>query len=88
MEYKIIKGSRGVRYMKGSKFCKVTDIPEDVLQRLTNEERVDTPKDCVFCGQPGTEEKTLNGVRYLICLDDYNTKTTGELAQTIVQVKA
>lgn len=83
MEYRIIQSTKGTRYMKGSKFCKVSDIPEDVLQRLHNQDKVDTSRDCVFCGQPGTEEKTLNSVRYYLCLDDYNTKTTGELAETI-----
>lgn len=83
MEYKILNTTRGVRYMKGSKFCSIKDIPEDVLQRLNNQETVNTTRDCPFCGGAGTEEKTLNSVRYYLCLEHYDTKTTGELAQTI-----
>lgn len=83
MEYKILTTTRGVRYMKGAKFCSVKDIPEDVLQRLHSEGAVDTSRDCVFCGQPGTEEKTLNSTRYYLCLADYNQRSTGELAQVV-----
>lgn len=83
MEYKILTTNKGFRYMKGAKFCKKTDIPEDILQRLLTQETVDSSKDCPFCGQLGTEEKTLNSKRYLLCLQDYQTKTTGELAGTI-----
>lgn len=83
MEYRLIQTSKGPKYMKGSKFCKATDIPEDVLQKLHTQETVDTSRDCPFCGQKGTEEKTLNSHRYYLCLEDYNTRTTGELAQTI-----
>lgn len=83
MEFKVLNTNKGIRYMKGAKFCKKTDIPEDILQRLLTQETVDSSKDCPFCGQPGTEEKTLNSKRYLLCLDDYNTKTTGELAQQL-----
>ena len=88
MEYRIIKSSKGTRYMKGSKFCKKEDVPEDVLQRLLAGDKVDTSKDCPFCGKVGTEEKTVNATTYYLCLDDYNQKTTGELAQTIVKAKA
>lgn len=87
MEYRVVNSRNGKRYMKGSKFCKRDDVPEDVLRRLENNESVDTSKDCPFCGQPGTEEKMLNSVVYHLCLDDYNTKTTGELAETIVGSK-
>lgn len=83
MEYKIIQSSRGTRYMKSNRFCSVKDIPEDVLQRLHTGGVVDTSRDCVFCGQPGTEEKTLNSTRYYLCLTDYQQRTTGELAQAI-----
>lgn len=88
MEYRLIKSRKGIRYMKGAKFCKATDIPEDVLQRLHNQDTVDTSRDCVFCGQPGTEEKTLNSKRYYLCKLDYDTKTTGELAETIAKINA
>lgn len=83
MEYRIINSSKGTRYMKGAKFCRASDIPEDILQRLHNEETINTSKDCPFCGRPGTEEKTLNSHRYYLCLEDYQTKTTGALAATI-----
>lgn len=90
MEYKLIKSSRGVRYMKGSKFCKKTDVPEDVLQQLENQDTVDTSRNCVFCGGPGTEEKWLNGKKNYLCFDDYQNRTSGELAEkllTIVQTQ-
>lgn len=83
MEYKLIQSAKGTRYMKGSRFCKASDVPEDVLQKLQTEQTVDTSKDCVFCGQPGTEEKTLNAKRYYLCLEDYGSKTTGELAELL-----
>lgn len=83
MEYKVIQSAKGFRYMKGNRFCKVTDIPEDVLQKLHTQDKVDTSRDCVFCGQPGTEEKTLNSTRYFLCLTDYQDRTTGELAQAV-----
>lgn len=83
MEYKILNTSRGVRYMKGAKFCSVKDIPEDVLQKLHTQDKVDTSRDCIFCGQPGTEEKTLNTIRRYLCLTDYQERSTGELAQAV-----
>lgn len=81
MEYKVLTTNKGIRYMKGAKFCKKSDIPEDILQRLLTQETVDSSKDCPFCGQLGTEDKMLGAKRYHLCLEHYQTKTTGELAE-------
>jgi hypothetical protein len=83
MDYKLIKSEKGIRYMKGSRFCKKTDIPADILARLETENSINTSHECPFCSKPGTEEKTVNGRTYYLCLDDYNSQTTGALARTI-----
>lgn len=74
-EYKLIENSKGNRWTKDGKFVAEAKVPESEKKLAT--------KQCVFCSQPGTEEKTLNSTRYLLCLEHYNTKTTGELAETI-----
>lgn len=81
MEYKVLTTAKGFRYMKGARFCKKTDIPEDILQKLLVDKVVNTLNLCPFCKEPGTEEKTINATRYHLCLEHYTTKTTGELAQ-------
>jgi hypothetical protein len=88
MEYKLIPTNKGFRYMKGSKFCKKTDIPEDVLEKLLMDKVVNTLDLCPFCGEAGTEEKTINAQRYLLCLEHYQNKTTGELSETIAKAIA
>jgi hypothetical protein len=83
MEYKLINTNKGIRYMKGSKFCKREDIPEDILEKLLVNEVVNTLHLCPFCGEPGTEEKTVNSKRYLLCMEHYGSKTTGELVELL-----
>lgn len=37
------------------------------------------PQDvCIFCGQPSSTSRFLNGQKVALCQDDYQTKTTGE----------
>jgi hypothetical protein len=88
MEYRILKTNKGFRYMKGAKFCKKEDIPEDILEKLLVNEIINTLDLCPFCKEPGTEEKTINSQRYLLCLEHYQTKTTGELSETIAKAIA
>jgi hypothetical protein len=81
MEFKVLTTNKGFRYMKDAKFCKKSDIPEDILAKLLVDKVVNTLDLCPFCKEPGTEEKTLNSTRYLLCLEHYQNKTTGELAE-------
>lgn len=80
-EYKVLTTNKGFRYMKGAKFCKKSDVPEDILEKLLIDKVVNTLSLCPFCGEKGTEEKTINSTRYLLCLEHYSSKTTGELAE-------
>jgi hypothetical protein len=83
MEYKVLTTNKGFRYMKGAKFCKKTDIPEDILEKLLVDKVINTLDLCPFCKEPGTEEKTINSTRYRLCSEHYQTKTTGELAELL-----
>lgn len=62
-------------------------IPEDVLRTMELQKPVDDTKPqfrkCIFCGQLATEEKWVNQARIYLCLDDYQTRTTGECAQQV-----
>lgn len=92
-EYKQSKGPKGRKlYFKkqdngGFRMISVRDIPADILATLEPEKPVDDTKPqfrkCIFCGRLGTEEKTLNGQRHYLCLDDYQYKTTGEIAHRL-----
>jgi hypothetical protein len=59
-EYKVLTTNKGFRYMKGAKFCKKSDVPEDILEKLLIDKVVNTLSLCPFCGEKGTEEKTIN----------------------------
>jgi hypothetical protein len=67
--------------MKGAKFCKKSDVPEDILEKLLVDKVVNTLRSLPVLRGRGTEEKTINSTRYLLCLEHYSTKTTGELAE-------
>lgn len=86
--YKQSPGPRGrVLWFRDGKMISKKDIPEDVLSTMELQKPVDDTKPefrkCVFCGQPATEEKWLNGEKQYLCLDDYNTRTSGELAEKL-----
>lgn len=91
-EYKMTPGPRGRQlFFRDGKLISKKDVPEDILSGMELQKPVDDTapefRKCVFCGLPATEEKWLNGAKQYLCLDDYQTKTTGELAeklQTIV----
>lgn len=93
MQYKMSPGPRGRKlYFKENeqgkfKMISVKDIPEDILASMELQKPVEETKPefrkCIFCGQPATEEKWFNREKYYLCLDDYQTKTTGELAEKI-----
>lgn len=86
--YKQSKGPRGRwLYFKNGKMISKNSIPEDILFGMEPEKPVSDQlpefRKCVFCGQPATEEKWLNGEKQYLCLDDYNTRTSGELAEKL-----
>lgn len=81
-------GPRGRKlFFKDGKMISVKDIPKDVLDTMELQKPVDDTKPefrkCIFCGLPATEEKWLNKEKCYLCLDDYQTKTTGELAEKV-----
>lgn len=87
-EYKISKGPNGrnLYFRKdeaGFKMISVKDIPEDILKTMEVEKPVSDQapefRKCLFCGMQGTEERFINLQKVYLCLDDYGTKTTGEV---------
>lgn len=84
MNYKLIKSSKGTRYMKDGKFIKITDIPEDVLQRLHDKQEVDTSRDCIFCGAPGTKQRMAYPRLVDLCDEHYYSKN---ISNVIVRAK-
>lgn len=86
--YKQSPGPRGrVLWFRDGKMISKKDIPADVLSTMELQKPVDDTKPefrrCIFCGLPGTEEKWFNKEKYYLCLDDYQIKTTGELAEVV-----
>lgn len=86
--YKQSKGPRGRwLYFRNGKMISKNDIPEHILAGMEPEKPVSDQapefRRCLFCAQPATEEKWLNGRLNYLCLDDYQTKTTGELAEKV-----
>lgn len=94
-EFKIVKGRNGVRYMKDKKFVSVKNVPEDVLQQLTEDNVVGeqgvkpTPnsKPCIFCGKWGNKFKLVNQHTIAVCDGHYLTETTGRIAQKLREVQ-
>lgn len=91
-EYKQSKGPRGrALYFKkeegGFKMISRDKIPVEILATMKSEKPVNDQlpefRKCIFCGAQGTEEKRLNGEKFYLCLDDYNSRTTGEIAQKL-----
>lgn len=92
--YKQSKGPRGRHlYFKKEdedgkfKMVSINDIPEDILATMEPEKPISDQlpefRKCIWCGAHGTDEKWINRCRYFLCLDDYQTRTTGELVQRI-----
>lgn len=91
-EFKVSKGPRGRSLYfrkdeKGFKMVSKSSVPEDILVTLEPNKSVDDTKPefrkCIFCGQPATEEKWLNGDKHYLCFDDYQSRTSGELAEKL-----
>lgn len=90
-EYKISKGPRGrVLYFKreegqGFRMTKRDNIPEHILATMEPEKPVDDKapeyRRCIMCGQLGTERRFLNQQMVDLCLDDYQSRTTGEVVE-------
>lgn len=94
-EYKIVKGRKGIRYMKDKKFISVKDVPEDILQSLTEDNVVGeagvkpTPnsKPCIFCGKWGNKETFVNGKTIVRCTEHYQTETVGRCVQRLRELE-
>lgn len=92
-EYKISKGPRGRQLFfkkeEGGKFkmISVKDIPSEILDTMELQKPVsDTAPEfrkCIWCGALGTDEKWIDRKKYYLCFDDYQNRTTGELAERI-----
>lgn len=85
MEYKLIKSSKGTRYMKDGKFVAKDKVPISVLERLGKEEQISTSKDCIFCGVPSKLTRLLNSQPLYLCNEHYydSNVTLGKIAQRV-----
>lgn len=86
--YKQSKGPRGRwLYFKNGKMISKSNIPENILSTMEPEKPVSDQqpefRKCVFCEGPATDEKWLNGSKHYLCFDDYQERTSGELAERL-----
>ena len=84
-QYKLIKSSKGTRYLKDGKLISVKNIPEDVLRGLETENEV-KDKRCLFCDRPATKFRLFQLQPVDLCDEDYMTKTLGKIAQKLRDV--
>jgi hypothetical protein len=91
--YKVSPGPKGRQLFfkaeegKGFKMISKSSIPEDVLstmelQKPVNDQAPEFRK-CIFCGALGTEQKFINGEMIDLCLNDYQSRTTGEVVERL-----
>lgn len=92
------KNGRVLFYIDG-KMRPEAVIPETILHRLETELEfeieltnhqvktvsIDTKK-CIFDGHEATRQKFLNGTIVGLCNEDYQTKTSGKIAQRINEI--
>lgn len=92
MIYKQSKGPRGrklyfAKDKGGFKMVAKSSIPEDILATMELEKPIDDTlpefRKCIFCGELGTERKLINGQGVDVCLEDYYSKTTGEIVEQL-----
>lgn len=86
--YKQSKGPRGRwLYFRNGRMISKNDIPKHILENMEPEKPVSDQlpefRRCIFCNLPATEEKWLNLKKYYLCFDDYQIKTTGEVAEKV-----
>ena len=77
MSYKIIKSSKGTRYMKNHRFVKKEDIPKFILDGHNPE------GDCIVCQEPGKHHRVITGMTVALCDNDYFNRTYGYIAGII-----
>lgn len=67
-------------------------IPEAILADLEPQKPLSNTKPdyrkCLFCDQPGTEERFLNGQYLYLCLHHYDTTTSGAQVEKLRETVA
>lgn len=74
MSYKIIKSSKGTRYMKDGKFVKKEVVPQFILDGH------DPEGDCIECGIGGEHKRMILGIKVALCDIHYYSLTYGYIA--------
>src|SRR3990167_9610109 len=82
-EYRLINGKAGKRYLKDGRLVSVKNVPENILQQLTEDNVVGeqgvkpTPNSepCIFCGKWGNLTRSLNGQSIVLCNEHFYNRT-------------
>lgn len=61
----------------------VDDAPDTTLKLGKSEDRTT----CIFCGEPATKIRFVNGQNVKLCVEDYDNHTTGEIAAQMREVE-
>lgn len=92
-EYKIIRGSKGDRYMFKGKLVKTASVPRDVIIKLNvGMPSVDVapiekvPLTCIFCGMGTKITRFLNLQSIPICEEHYYSKNVGQIVHKFNEV--
>lgn len=96
---KVIAKNGRQLYWANGKMISADNISADILHRLETELEFEVDsgvqekpvftintKKCIFDGEPATKQKFLNGITIGLCKADYDTKTSGKIAQRINEI--
>lgn len=85
--YRIVRGSKGVRYMKDGKLIAKAKVPAGVLEELDKAEVAENKskaiKACLFCGSAGRFQRFVNLTNVDLCEDDYWNQNVGKIAEKL-----
>lgn len=98
-DYKTFTVRGNLRYMKDGKLVKRSSVPQEVIDEHegvavaevptvavivdTEEERRQTDRSCVFCGQYTNWKRLVNQQTIAICEEHYYSETIGSIAQKL-----
>jgi len=87
--YTKVSGKHGVRFMKGGRFVKVQDVPEEVKTKFDSQERMGAldPKACLFCGSFASETRFVNLRTIALCEEHYYDKNIGQIVQRLREIE-
>ena len=84
IEYRIISGKKGDRYLKNGRFVKRDLVPVEILAKLPELGSVEIhpPKEektCIFCGQFAKYSRFVNLKAISLCEEHYYSMSLGKV---------